>query len=420
MHKFFLMVLALSFVLAAPATPVQAQDEDSPLIAVYAVDHQVWLIRALNGIDGWAYYTEKLTDNISSNPYRYRDLSWSFDGTRLLISPELRIYHLPDRSWTDVTLPDLSYNPTWPHYVIGIPFSFSLDGRHILFTTGEFQLGGSAYMGTTLYKYNYETNDEPDQLDLIHIWDSGSPGSWTSPAQMAYEEDRGWGGSDVSGLEILEETPFGIIHSSADGVKFSNKDIGEEYVYEVALSPDRTRVAAVKDDHISLVDLATQKTTTYTTKFRPDIAALDNQGHLYYVSTKQLRDLAEDLSDTEIANMTWVDLCCEERPTIPINRVTIHQLDLTNGSERVLYQSDSYAISRLMPSPDGNDLYFGVIPNMEEWFEVKKTQALLLGFEGETDYSKPSLYHLDLESSEVELIAANVFKATVNFTYQGE
>jgi hypothetical protein len=406
------MLFLLSIFTLARFT-VQTQGESYLPIAAYGIDQHLWLYE--DGKD-----PKQLTDAYSQiHEWFPLDLAWSPDGARLA-------YRSTEGALSILNIDDDSITRIIEYPLDELPFTFTMDSDRILFGVDG---GADGSMGASyldIIAADVETG-LPTGDGVCCIARSTGYGAnfyfFPPTARVAGEEL----GSHISGWRFLEDTPFGILHSSLEGLQLGGETLLRTSF--AALSPDRTRIVAgnieVDGNRISdvggivIFELASKEYTAFETDSYPSLLGWGGNDVIFYTSTESIRDLYDDLSDEEkqrFKNQIESDLDTNMPPYLPYNQVYIHQLNLSDGSERVIYQADAFTVGRLLPAPDGGEIYFTTIPNMDDWLEdVVSGEVSCNAYECIRPFFPPSLYRLNLVSGQIDLIGVGLYRATVNF-----
>jgi hypothetical protein len=413
MRRFSLTIVLLLciFVLAGFKTTVQ--EKGYRPIAAYGIDQHLWLYQ--DGQDP-KRVTEASSRIREDSPL---DLAWSADGTRLAYRSSegyLSVLDITDDSITNMI--------GFPFDIL--PFAFTMDSKGILFAVDGGAYGSAGPWYVNIIARDVETGlERPEGSTIVeHSSGYGADFAFYSPPTRVVGEESGW---HISGSRFLEDTPFGILHSSPEGLQLDGETIWPNS-YAV-LSPDRRRILTHNVevngnsisylDSIAILDLASQEATTVETDSEPSLLAWGGNDVIFYSSGESLRDLYEELSDEEkekFKDKVGNELDPYWPPHLSYNQVSIHQLNLADGSEQIVYQAEAYTVGRLMPAPDGSEVYFSTIPNMDVWLEnTVKSESDCNYYECIRPLFPPSLYRLDLVSGRVDLIGVGLYRATVNF-----
>jgi len=127
------------------------------------------------------------------------------------------------------------------------------------------------------------------------------------------------------------------------------------------LSPDRLKVAAVDEDGITLIDLASQETRFIPTQQQPDQLGWDiTSTQLYYSAIFPGEPLTwSDPATSAAAQAVLGVFPFESR----LNTLRLYQVDTSNGVEAPLWEGSGFALGRLLGAPDGSGVVFSLIPS---------------------------------------------------------
>jgi hypothetical protein len=413
MRRFPLKTLFLLCIFALAPFKLKTQEETYLPIAAYGIDQHLWLYE--DGKD-----PKQLADAYSQIHEGFAlDLAWSPDGARLA-------YRSAEGALSILNINDDSITRIIGYPFEELPFAFTMASDRILFGVDG---GADGSMGPSyldIVAADLETG-LPTGYGVCCIARSTGYGAsfyfFPPPARVAGEEL----GLHISGWRFLEDTPFGILHSSLEGLQLSGETLLPISI--ATLSPDRMQIATENVDvnghqlsdvgGIVILDLASKEYTTFETDSYPSLLGWGGNDVIFYTSTESIRDLYDDLSDEEklrFKNQVDSDLDTNLPPYLPYNQVYIHQLNLSDGSEQVIYQAEAFTVGRLLPTPDGDDVYFTTLPNMDDWLEnIVKGEVSCNSYECIRPLFPPSLYRLDLVSGHVDLIGVGLYRATINF-----
>lgn len=307
-----------------------------------------------------------------------------------------------------------------------LPIAFSMDGSHILFDYegGQYSSFGPFYH--TISRISVEPEAIADTVGIFEVAGGYGAGGFYSPAQAVYENEIG----DYFGYRILEDTPLGILHYTVNGLELWNSPegagLGSEPLLYAVTSPDRTRIATFHVGSIRIIDLATQAVTGIERELPPNLLAWSENNVIFYSSIQRVRDLYDELTEEEQVqlNTEVFDYYYDELDNqLPYREVSIRQINLSSGIDQEVYRAEAYAIGRLMPTPDGSNVYFSVIPNLDTWVQetlngnmnCDEIEEVVNSRTCSLQHSEPSLYRLNVSTGEVELIGEGLYNATINF-----
>lgn len=219
---------------------------------------------------------------------------------------------------------------------------------------------------------------------------------------------------------ILEDTPYGIVtaFNHPEQEDTSRVEIGATILdtplitYATATSNNEQIVFKVGDQtQVGIINLPTEQIELYDLSYIPEAIVGDGEHYIYYAVRieSEVRIIPRDVVSPQI----WY-LSCDEY----INEVAIYRFDTRTHEETLLYTSDNYAIPWMSLSPDGEDIYFTVIPNGEIWLEALLEDECM--WQECEEYLFPDLYRLNTTTLQSDLILNDVLKPVINFGYQSQ
>jgi WD40 repeat protein len=353
------------------------------------------------------------------------DLSWSPDGRYLAFIDFDR--HL---AVFDIQTRQIENFDVYPSKELQIIFDNS--SQYLLYGAGGERVYETEY--EDFYELNINRiavtgNDEPQLLTTIGTISSVYGGFEILLSETIYRGEMG--GYGTFGDRILADTPFGLIAVSPGyvsdreetveahpaGINLYHDDsvinLMGQSVRSAVISDDHKKLAIISGETITVLDLETFDRTSFELHLSPQIVTWGENNSIYYTTVAPTRDLLAELTVEERDALLTLNQFIFDYEPLTSNLVSIHQLDLTDGTEHVIYQSEAYAIGQLAATPDDAGLFFSIVPNMDVWID-----ALIVSKSVETDVSEsfnPSLYYLDLQTLEVELVASGLYKSTINF-----
>jgi hypothetical protein len=176
------------------------------------------------------------------------------------------------------------------------------------------------------------------------------------------------------------------------------------------------RLAGRSGDQIIVTDLDAMTDFSFRPNERAELLAWDRDGNLFYTVREESVDLLVGTNEEERAAIR--EALYEAPDTLLAYNVSIRYVDVTSGAEEILYEAYAYGIGRILPNPYRDELYFSQIPNLEEWIEYVASGATDLSNYASVEWFGPiqtSLYRLDLNTRQVELIGTGLNQATINF-----
>ena len=390
---------------------------DSPLIAGYDFDANL----AIWGLDESRVMLTQyghIWEIIYHNPPRQAAVqTWSNDGSMLaFLEPVVGSQYTTTR--IDIyDLRDNSIQKINADAVQGTPLIFSQDDQQIYYfafgeaedaPTPEGMTGTWQQFPLLLNSVGIEMNaqqqavlDEPISHIFAGMFGGGGICEIDLFAQSEVRDYR------YFLPDFFAETPFGLLAYYEDTLMFDMQSVDITGFSHFALSNDHARLIAVEDEtKITLIDLETLATQSYETDTPIESVTWNGGDYAHYTTVEYGSELITD-DDWELLDM-WYSSC-----GATINTITIHRLDLETGEQQAIYTEAFSAINRMALAPDGNVLYFSALPNGEAWLDNQVNNNCDVD-NCITDLM-PSVYRLDLETGEADMVFESVLKATFNF-----
>ena len=344
------------------------------------------------------------------------DLAWSPDGRYLVytIQGEGDNYEL---YLTDVAgsaprlLSDDLYYP--------MPVTFSPAGTQVYFARPGTDAAPTEN-GVTVNVFAQDVAAE-SQAELVgtFMFGVGCGGGSPYPGDAVYSWEAGYMGRG----SVFEMTPYGLVYSvncSGSGTALLDLQTGVSTelganLSRVAASPDGERLVAVQDSAdgspvggvLTVIDLATLTLTPLGTVAEPDQVAWGGANVIYY-STRAEGGLVVPGSDNDtFANDFGIP------DGVPSFDLTVHRVDLTQTTDAEIWSGAGWAVPRLYASPDGDALFFNLIPAGEDWVDAVNAGTLTNQDNAESFYF-PVLYRLGLTTGEAVQVAENLVMPAFN------
>jgi hypothetical protein len=404
MQKALRFTLLLSLLMLVFA--IQAQENSALPTIAYTQDNTLNLYYPETG-------TSELLLDESSVPYTffYR-ATWSPDGSRLAylrpddVDTSLSTLIVRNADGQEIPVVSANFNtPFAPNWI---------DNEHILYAayTGEHREFVSVL---NAFSVAVTENAEPQLLGTFDV-SEGCGGGTNDPAQSDYYTETTLGGS----REVFTLTPFGLVHDGqcvGAEVTLTNLETGESTRFaggglsKAVVSADGSQVIGLKENHLTVVNLANMSVSTVASSAMPDQYIWVDNNRIIYSSYENAGDLLEGHSADEIALITAV--IGSEPESIARHRVSIHALNLSDGSDEVLYSADAYAIGRM--AVRDNWLLFSQVENDERWVQgmIDGTITADNNFQQSQDIVYTQLFALNLESLEATLLLNDAQQMTV-------
>jgi hypothetical protein len=338
----------------------------------------------------------------------------------------------PDGQWLAFTAFDAAYQPmlmltdrngsapvtlTSDAYIL--PQTFSADSARIWYAgkPGE-QVDSSSGLPTfRLDVIAQELRpDAPREVIGQIAFGTGCGGGSPYPMDTVYNIEAGYGGSNL----IFANTSGGLLYShncAGRGLSLLNVNTGEitdlgDALHSVALSPDRTQVAALDGGNIVAIDLASGQRRAHGAQVSPDQVAWGADNNTVYYSVRTLLDTTLPLSEEEAqAFANWTGIADF---SIPQYSVSVRSLNLNSGADQLIYEGPGWAVGRMFTSRSA--LYFSVVPNGEGWVEAVASGTLDLssteGIFQERASVTVTMLRVALAGGEAVEIAQDIRQAT--------
>lgn len=273
----------------------------------------------------------------------------------------------------------------------GFPVSWTPDGQIMFVGSGELPTDASQPYKVDIKRMAPEAGAVPEVIGTF-IHGVGCGGGSPYPADGEYWEDAGFGGNAV----VLRYTDYGILHSSTcaggglalfapqggqdtplavDTMMTPQVGAPQQQVARPVLGNDGKTLASIKNIYaepqpiytLVLIDLSTQQTTEVKTAEPPDQLAWSPDGTLFYSARKQTSNLAANLTAEQKQKVEAVFGSSDFE--IPSYEVSIHQLNVTTGEDKVVHTASAYVVGRMAVTADGKAVVFSQIANMDKWVE---------------------------------------------------
>jgi hypothetical protein len=300
-----------------------------------------------------------------------------------------------------------------------MPVTFNADGSRVIYTVegslDEITSGDSGPLQPMrVYSQELNAGSQPEQIAQFGFG-VGCGGGSPFPMDGVYNAEAGFGGRALT----FAYTDFGILHSSScagTGLALLNLNTGESAVIDpglsnAVLSPDRTRVAAIRQGSLVVINLADLSQQNIGVAAGPDQLAWGDNNTLYY-SVRNL--LPEPLPLSEAEAQVYSSTFGVAANTLPQYSVELHQTGL-GGGDSVVFSGPGWAIGRIFAS--GGSIYFSLVPNGEAWVEALASGEIDFttneGFIHERQTVAATLLRLEGGGYAVEL-APDIGQATPN------
>lgn len=408
MMKIRLFCLLLIFLLSTVAF---ANDDEIPPIAAYKPDGNLYIFGLEDEPIKVSDEPAQSIHQIIITVYAHYNHIWSPDGTKLIFVEGGNLD-------SPIGVYDIKTREKWyldAHALGGVPLSFSLDGQYLLYSSwgnperdgarGEsYEQDGYVYNPVIAKRIALKPNSEPESIEITDYLPDGMGNGLECPANFIQRTEA----LGKSSGDRLIETPSALLIANWKQLSIGGKDLTYNQTIG-AFSQTNNALIMYGNNIISTLSLDTLTKTKYELDSQPYNVTLSyDERDIYYTSI----EVTKDFSNYRYHDALWWASDC----MFSSNTVSIHQLNLSDGSDTELYRAPFYAIGSIMPDPEGKYLYFTGIPNaMPEWI-----QRMLAGdCENDcVDLFYPDLYRLNLENGDVELILQDVIKATVNFGHE--
>ena len=387
----WITILALALVLALPAF---AQEASVPPLAA-AQNNAIWLY-------GFSNQPQQITDGTAKD---LSSLVWSSDGTYLAFiardenyNPNLMLYDRANGSLIQVA----------SDIADGFPVQFTTDSSQLVFVKDDPNSTPGPDYRMDFFTYDLVPGATPVQAGSFKFG-VGCGGGSPFPQDWRFTaETGGLGGFHL----VLDVTPFGLVHSMDCGgsqTGLLNLQTGEDtavgQLNRAAVSADRTKVAGITDltgdrtqERLVVVDLQTLGSSQLATAETPDQVAWGSTGsnELFYSA----RRTTDQPMAFDAAGLQRIMAVLGENTPVNLWEVSIHRFDLTTNTDTELYRTEAYAVGRMIPTPNGQNLIFSQVPNAEDWFRAIA--------EGRLDMSAPDWDRQSLNLVQVQLFSLPV------------
>ncbi|MBW4438110.1 MAG: PD40 domain-containing protein [Pleurocapsa minor GSE-CHR-MK-17-07R] len=253
------------------------------------------------------------------------------------------------------------------------PVSFTIDSASIVYAMQGASIGqnddGSAFNALDVYVQPLDGGEAEVTSLRTNI---GCGGGLQLPTETLYtRETLGLGGNSL----MLAATPFGIVYSpNCNGVGvtlYSPENGGSEETFmdvaRVALSPDRTRLAAIptllnpaSSPELLVIDLETREISRILINAMPDRVAWSADGSALYFSV-QAYDTTVVLEGERAERLSAV----LGEPSFNRFTTILHRIDLETGVDSEVFVQSAFAISRIQPVENG--VIVTTIDNVDFW-----------------------------------------------------
>lgn len=385
LHPFWMIIL----IVAAATMMVSAQNGVPPLAAT--TDGQLTLY-SLNG------GAQPITSGWIVNPV------WSGNGQSLAFTVRNggATLMLTDRNGSaPITLA--------PNIAL-FPATFSADSSQAIYAVEgaaeeiATSASGIPELPVRVFQQDLNAGATPTQIGEVRFG-VGCGGGSPFPMDAEYNVEAGFGGRALT----FVRTDYGILYSTTCagiGLGLLDESSGQSVLLSgdasrATVSPDGTRVAAVRGTTLVVFDLTSGGQQSVATQAAPDQIAWANGSTLYY-STRQLMDSPLPLSNEEAQALSArYGLPADG---VPQYTVTIAQVALSGGESQV-YRGPGWAVGRMFVS--GGSLYFSLVPNGEAWVEA------LVNGQSEQQAAAVTLFRLNGDGSASE-VGRRIGQATLH------
>ena len=411
MRTRFVMLLA-ALALLAPFATASAQGETSyPLAAISGGNVYLY---------GFGDAPQQVTESPAQNTL---SMAWSPNGQYLALTRWDENYALAlwvyDRQAGGAPVQVAS------GLISGLPVTFSADNQLVYAVdTGQFEQTDGGAGGSIAGVYTLDPAvGTPQQIGTL-TFGVGCGGGSSSPADWRYWAEAGTGPGILHAVFAL--TPNGLVYSTrctGGGVALLNTQSGESAVLSdtlgnAAVSPDGTRLAGVADGQLTVIDLTSGASTPVAAQPGADQVAWAADGASLFYSTRQ--ETGRTLPATAEEQQQLAQALGASDPSLlqfPVMTVGLYQVVLADGAVSTLYLAESYAIGRIIPTPDGQAVLLSEIPNLDLWVQqVTSGQINPMADVGQQqiDTVPVTLFALSLVDGSVTAVGTDLNQAVLN------
>ena len=250
-----------------------------------------------------------------------------------------------------------------------MPLTFSADGSSVIYAVnGDIVQGDAGPLQTmTVLSQTASGGSQPESIGQFSFG-VGCGGGSPFPMDGVYNTEAGFGGRGLT----FARTDFGLLHSvscAGTGLALLDLETSEDRLIDASLtnatlSPDGTRVAAIRQGGIVVINLADLSQQGLPNAALPDQLAWTDNNTIYY-SVRHL--LGEPLPLSEAEAQVYSNTFGVAPNTIPQYSVDLRRISL-GGGDSLAYSGPGWAIGRIFAS--GGAVYFSVVPNGEAWVEA--------------------------------------------------